>query len=386
MAGRPLRGAAGREDLLGRASMREDAVRGLDRLVDGRAHDGVRELDVGRSDAQQVAADERGRGVACDLEVEARELGDVAELGAVAEHRSRTREAGGLGGQPREPKRHRPRDRFRPDLQDPVGIGLHRRQAFAGDRREQRPQEERIAARGPQTRLGERALGLASEPLGGKVGDRFDPERGRPDQHRCRVRDQLGQQLDLLALLRRPQPDHDRERQALEATGKIREPTQRGPVGPVEIVDRDHQRSAEGDIRRKPVQAVQHPERDIAAVRDQLGLGEQTLREGGGAGKELATLIGPRRGDQRLEQLPQNTVGEVLLELGAPGEEDLEAGAALDRHQASATVGGEADDGLDRCQLGVALEQRRARRARFRGRRSLLAARTGRRERVLQAR
>ena len=85
-----------------------------------------------------------------------------------------------------------------------TGIRGDRREALAGDRPQQRPDEQRVAAGRAEARLDERALRLAPELLLGELHDRVDTERRRPDQDRRRVGDELREQLVLLALLGRP--------------------------------------------------------------------------------------------------------------------------------------------------------------------------------------
>lgn len=80
------RGAGSREDVC-RAPMHEDARPGVDRVVEGRAHDRVKELDrVGGT--QQLGPDEPTRGVARLDELEPGERSHMAQLASVTEDRS----------------------------------------------------------------------------------------------------------------------------------------------------------------------------------------------------------------------------------------------------------------------------------------------------------
>ena len=90
-----------RRQQLRRAAVSKKAVGRIDRLVDGRPHDRMDELDRRRRDAEQVGAREPRRGERREVAiVEVRERRNVALLRAVAEHRRRGREAPGLVGQP----------------------------------------------------------------------------------------------------------------------------------------------------------------------------------------------------------------------------------------------------------------------------------------------
>ena len=224
MPGGTLRCSAGSDDPLRRASVREHTFGGVDRLVHGRAHDGVGELDVRHQHTQQVLARQHGRGMAGDLELELRQLRDLPELRAVAEHRRRAREPLCLSGQPGQTQRDRPRHRLRPNLEHAVGVRRHRLQRLGCNGVEQCPQEEGVATGRHQTGLRKGTVGAASELLRGELNHRLDPQRSRSDQHGRRVGDELGQELRLLALLGRPHADDNRQRQALEPAGEVREP------------------------------------------------------------------------------------------------------------------------------------------------------------------
>ena len=404
MPGRPLGCPAGLQDPFRCAPVGEHALGGIDCLVHGRADDRMRELDVRRPHAEQIGASERRRGVGGDLELEARQLCDAAELRPVAEDRRRARKPRRLRRQAGQSQRDGPRHRLGADLEHAVGVAGDRRQLFGDDRRQQRPQEERVAAGRREAGLGERALRTAPELLGGELDHGLDPERTRADQDRRRIGDELGQKLGLLALLGRAQTDHNRQCQTLQPAREVGEPAQRRPVRPVQVVDRDHGRAPERDVCGQPVEPVQHPERDVAFLRDELALGEEPLGERGRTGEQLAARLGSCACDQRLEELAENAVGEVLLELGAARIENLEPrllgdgaslvdepglshpGPAFDRDHVPAATGGQADRLLDRPQLRLSLEQRCPNSARGDRRPSLSEARAERGEGVGKSR
>jgi hypothetical protein len=155
---------------------------------------------------------------------------------------------------------------------------------------------------------------------------------------------------------------------------------------------------------------VQDREGDVArGVAGQLLVAEEPLRQRGRAGDHLVTLLLRQRREIRLEELAHDAEGELLLEVGAAGDEHLEAGlrrerarlgdqsrlphpgTALDRHDPARARGRRGDDGVQRRELGLALEQRGGRDRHLRSaarnaRLLLLLARRERRELPGQAR
>jgi hypothetical protein len=126
---------AGLVEQLGGPAVHRQPLRGLDRLVDGGAHDRVDELDVLGRDAQEVGAGERGRRERREVPVvQVGERRRMPNFGSVAEHGDGNREAPGLRGKTREPQRHRARHRLRPDLAHPAGVLGRGREALAVDR------------------------------------------------------------------------------------------------------------------------------------------------------------------------------------------------------------------------------------------------------------
>ena len=77
----------------------------------------------------------------------------------------------------------------------------------------------------------------------------------------------------------------------------------------MQVVDQDHHGPPQREVRCEPVEAVQHRERDVAVlvVDDrELPAGEERLGQSGGTAEQLRALFGRRRGEQRLEQLPDD--------------------------------------------------------------------------------
>ncbi len=153
----------------------------------------------------------------------------------------------------------------------------------------------------------------------------------------------------------------------------------------MQVVDRQQQRPAGGDVRRQPVEAVQRRQRRIGGrLGRQPGGIEQRRRETRRAAEQLGSLLRRQGGQQRLEQLPHHAIGERALELGAARAKHLhpgrltqrlrlrdqrglaDPGRPLDRQQPPAGLGG-GDQPFDRRQLDVALEQAEPSRQRLPG-------------------
>ena len=136
--------------------------------------------------------------------VDFRECRDVALVCAVAEHRDRDREPPRLLRQTREPERDRAGHRLGSDLAHALGVPRGRLKALPVHGVDERADEERVAACYRDAGRGE--LRVRRDPEL-ELHHRRDPgvaKRGRPDQKHRRVRDELGQELRLDALLGRP--------------------------------------------------------------------------------------------------------------------------------------------------------------------------------------
>ncbi len=301
----------------------------------------------------------------------------MPEVGAVAEDRGRPEERGRLVRQPREAQRDGAADDERAELEQHVRLVGARPDALACDRVEEREHEERVAARGRLDGGAELGVRLVLEPLPRERGDRRDRQRLRPDRRRRGVGQQLGQEPGIASLLGRPRRDRDEKRQPLEPAGEVAEPAERGAVGPVEVVDREHRRLLVRDVRREPVEAVQRRERRVDLVArplDEARRLEQRRRERRRAREELLAPRGRRGRDQRLEELPHDAEREVALELAAPRGEDAhpaggrsadggeeprlaDPGGALDHHEVAVAAARGVRERVERGQLGVAFQQ-----------------------------
>src|SRR3954447_16860979 len=144
----------------------------------------------------------------------------------------------------------------------------------------------------------------------------------------------------------------------------------------MQIVDDERERLALRDVGGEAVEPVEDGERDIRRSRSRhLLVVEEPLSKRSGAGQELLALRDLERGEVGLEQLAYDSVGELLLEIGAPRCQHFEAGCRgeparlrgearlacpgppLDRDHPAGACSGGLDDGLDRGDLRLALEQ-----------------------------
>ena len=199
--------------------------------------------------------------------------------------------------------------------------------------RQQLAHQEWEAAGRPVARCRERRRGRLAEL-------RFDQPRDRRLRQRRRSQDAgrpVGEQRaehaagDRLRLGSRG--DHDRERELLQPRQQEGQEPQRRGVGPVGVVDGDHERVVTGQVGAQPVQPVQYRERGVG----RLGLARVGVgtREGQHPGRDPCRSleqVGPPAGGScgqgRLEQLARHAEGEVALQLAATGPQNANSGGA----------------------------------------------------------
>jgi hypothetical protein len=223
-------------------------------IVDRRAQNRMREADRAARFHDAGGDQRRGRRLQVGA-VQARQLGGVADLRAVAEHAERASERCRRRRQPRQAEQnrvgHAPRD-------DRADVGRSRRSRFkAASRRlgQQLADEKRIPARHLDARADKPIIRLAGQPRGDQRG------HGRPRQRRWaqqldgpigNERGRLGGQRKIERASREDQP----ERLPLEPASDEPERPRRRCIAPLQIVDHEHQRRIRREIRREPVQAV----------------------------------------------------------------------------------------------------------------------------------
>jgi hypothetical protein len=92
----------------------------------------------------------------------------------------------------------------------------------------------------------------------------------------------------------------------------------------VQVVDREQRRLLEGHVCREPVEPVDDREGAFCGRvlrTGRLRAAEERLYERGRSREQLRAEIRRGRREQRLEQLPDDAVGELALELAAAGRE-----------------------------------------------------------------
>jgi hypothetical protein len=177
--------------------------------------------------------------------------------------------------------------------------------------------------------LDERRLGLPRERRRHEHGDRRLAQRRRAHGLRQPRGDQVVRRGVVAERPVGPQRRHEQDGEALDPAREERDPAQRGGVGPLQVVDGEHERPAVRQVRQQPVEAVQRRERDVALRRAVGAHGPERLaRQGGGAG-EQPLAIGLRCGlEDRLEQLAHDPERELALELRRAPEEGPHPGLA----------------------------------------------------------
>jgi len=134
-------------------------------------------------------------------------------------------------------------------------------------------------------------------------------ERGGPQHRGERVVEQRPDRGPVAARLPGAGGQHQQHREAVEPPGEVAQEAQRRLVGPVHVVDGEHQRRAVGQVDGEPVQAVR-----AAAYRDLPGPRHDRCGERGRARQQLLRTV---LGERGREQLSDQPVGRALLQLAA---------------------------------------------------------------------
>ena len=257
-------------------------------------------------------------------------------------------------------------------------VGRH---ALAAHGLDQLAHEERDAAGGAVARGGEGLVGCRGQPHLDEPAHRGDAQRRGLHHVGVRVGGERRQQVRLLDVRLGPRGDEQRDPQLLQARHEEGEEAQRGRVGPVRVVDAEHDELTRGQVRAQPVEAVQDREGRVGRRGRRLAL-LQRAREpehtGGqlrGPLQQVGALGGARLVQQRLEELAHHAEGEVALELRAAraqearrsvlagdpgGREDgrlADACRPFDHHAAPRSLARRGDRGIDAAQLPLALEE-----------------------------
>ena len=304
----------------------------IDALEDGGAHDRVEELDrIGV--AQEIDRDEPGGLLSGHDELDAGERRDVAQLAAVAEDGPGFRDRHRVRGQTGEVTRDRAGDCTWAELEHVLRLLGRRLDPLARDRIQHRRHVQRVPARGERHRCSERICRFEVESRPRELEHRGERERGRPDDQRGRVSEQLVEEGRGPSGLGRAGGDDEREREPVEAAREEAEPPDRLQVGPVQVVDDQAGRGGVGDVRCKPVQPVAHRERGV--LLDMLSRrwdrGEEGLDECGRAREMVGALLVGRAQQQGLEELPDDAERELGFVLSRARPQHLHPGGGGER-------------------------------------------------------
>jgi hypothetical protein len=347
--------------------------------VDGVADERVHEVERGLG-AEDVGAREGGDLLGRLGLVELRVHGHGPQLRALAEHRHRARDRPRGARQAREAQQHRARDRARADLADHVdvaGIGLD---PLGLERADELAEQQRVAAGRLHAGGLEALVRLRPEPREHQLADAAAAERPRLHRHDVRAADDLGEQRRVRAGLAAAQPGGHKQGQALEPRCQVGEEAQRGTVAPVQVVHRQQQRRVRGQVHGEPVEAVQRREGRVAQLVGLAARGrrleDHPSRRGRSAQPGVPALVAG--GAQRLEELAHHAVGEAQLELGPARRDHAEAlgggvlaqarqeaaladaGAALHHGEPGLLPGRRVEQGVQRRELALALQQQLA--------------------------
>ena len=206
----------------------------------GSPRGGSRRSRAGRASAVRSSVSRRGS--------------NAIDPGVRGEHRRSFGDGERLGTERREPCRTAER-RGRRDCRDGIGATGARPHAVGVQRRDQLAQQERIPSvqrcRRGRTRRDNAIVSGLEQPRDGRLPQRRPAQY---DGHRC-ARDTVVQ-LGIGAWLTGAPGDEDEQRNAVEPASEIREPAQRRGIGPVGVVNNEHQRRVGGELRRKPAEPV----------------------------------------------------------------------------------------------------------------------------------
>jgi len=265
---------------------------------------------------QHVRADQRRSRVQRLFPTLADQRRRMAQVAAITQHRQRLSQPGRVRAELPQPPAEVEHDVPRPRRRRALPVRGGRRGAADGDRPEQFPQVKRVAPAGalqPQAVL---RAGLRPERLTGNRRDRLLAEQPGPHDHRGLFahREQRGR---IRSRVGRPQRDQQRHPQIPGPGSQIGQPPQRGAIGPLRVVHGHHHRLQRREVRRQPVQAVQHREGRIRWLGSR-GRTQQHPRRLRRPRQQQLALLRRCPGQPALEQLPDHPEPEPRLQLGPP--------------------------------------------------------------------
>jgi hypothetical protein len=310
------RGAPLAQDLR-RAPVQPRALSVGERLEDGRAQQrvGVR----GGAHHEQPGGGEPRQRASQGAAVQAGERGEILDARPVAEHSCGLRDAGVLGAEageaPGGDRAHAPRGERGELLGLLVAAAQPLRRRLAREDR----QQQRVAGGGVPRGVAEARRDRAGER-------RFEERPGGPGAERRRL-DPLGrrqreehvEQLGVRPGLVGAQRPGEEDRQPLDPAGEQLEHPQRRDVGPVQVVDAQHDRALVGEVRDEPVQPAEHPV--LGLVGQRHAAVEQRRCAARRAGEEPRAFGARATVHHRLEELVDEAEAEPAIQLGGAGAE-----------------------------------------------------------------
>ncbi|MBA9057282.1 hypothetical protein HDA42_006460 [Streptomyces costaricanus] len=203
------------------------------------------------------------------------------------------------------------------------GAGLHRRQFALLHLGEEFDGVVRIARGDGPDLAAERVVGVPTEGGAGESGRRVGGELAQVVDGAARG---LGDRVEvpgaLPADVAGSAGDHDQDGQVVQAFGEGGEPAQGLLVGPVRVVDQQHERPfAAGEPADGGHESVAHVLR-VGALLLRFGYAEGGTGDVVPVAEVLAGLLGQQRQQRGLEQLPYHVEGHGPQGLGAAGVPD----------------------------------------------------------------
>ena len=228
-----------------------------------------------------------------------------------------------------------------------------------------------ISAGGTLTRSAKAVIGILTKLGAHELGGCAGAEWPRLDENRGVLGRQAVDQSPLRAQLARTVGEHDPDRSMVKPAGDEQQPPQRALVGPMRVVDDDHQRRGGREAGTQAVQTVvARPRRVLTGRRDRsVSDANRSCRRD----RQAAQLLG---GERRPKQLRDDAEGVITLEFTSPAAEDPRSG----RHRSGrqrVEKDGLSDPGraLDQRQSAALFAQ--ARHERLKARQFLLALQQG---------
>jgi hypothetical protein len=233
---------------------------------DHAAHDRMREGD------RVLLAEDRGmHEPSCQLagaaRLEADEQGGVPERAAVTDHAHRSGQQGRIRCDSREPCGHVASQSGRRDVLHAVRVALQRKRPFGCERALKLEQIQGVAAAGAAAGIAERRADLAAERVCEQRGTGAVVERGDLAGRAHRLTTHVVEEFGLGARGARPHGHEYADRQRLDPTGQVREKAQRMAVGPLPVVERQHQRRSHRQLAREQIERMQDAEGRVLAGR-----------------------------------------------------------------------------------------------------------------------